>query len=808
MIRNLLPKLLILPFILLANTILAGIIPGFADTTGATAHTPYQIYDINNEIEKAEKKFNRMNYGLGPDASVQRLDIEFRAYQITLKKEIQEVSGHKLSHYSKFVLDNTYFIWSDFNMKLQSWQSKINFKIKKNRVNLSDLDEMEQRWKLTLESQAEIRESEHLNIRIHSVLDEIAILKAAFHLKEKELIVLENDISQESSFCTDIVENVLLMKESLRDSLFYATSPALWHSADEPGYYLDLDNKFKTFWSRSIKTISVYLNSEKNGLILALLIFCLLFVYFIKYSFSKFHITDVETIQQKGIQTILFDHPVLAGFTLFLISYRLYFPYHPLIIGKLTVLFLLIASQFLLKDYKDREKQAKRIFRGLIVLLALNYLQIMFWYFGYLSRYYILFEQIVGLIISSYYLRPDFWKQVPREYKFLRILGFMFINTFVFYLIALVCNLFGFFDLNILMLKAGIHIPVYTIIFIGIYRIWIALTGASLLIAKARKRTYLTHYWEKIEKRILQVVRFFLVSFWIYSIVILFELGLPTYVWITDFVLKERTIGTLHVSIWAVASFILILAFTFLLTGIIKFIIDDEFIKRTKLQRGVTNAISISIRYIIVFIGFTFAMSAAGIDLGKFSLLAGALGVGIGFGLQNIVNNFISGLILIYERPLQVGDTIEIENLMGQVTTIGPRSSHVVTYDGAEVVVPNGNLISNQLINWTLSDNKRRLEVKIGAAYGSDPNIVIKILQEVADENQGILKEPEPLALFEGFGESSLNFRLLFWVPFELGLQAKSDVSIAMYNKFTENNIEIPFPQMDLHVKSKPDDLE
>jgi small-conductance mechanosensitive channel len=378
----------------------------------------------------------------------------------------------------------------------------------------------------------------------------------------------------------------------------------------------------------------------------------------------------------------------------------------------------------------------------------------------------------------------------------------------VFYLLSLFCNLFGYFDLNILLLKVGIHIPVYTIVFFGIYRIWIALTSATLMVAKNRKQTYLTHYWEKMEMRILQFVRLFLVFFWIYSVIVLFELGAPTYLWMSDFMLKEHTIGNLHISLWAVVAFVLIVLFTFLLTGIIRFVVDDEFISRSKLPKGVLHAISVSIRYIIVFIGIMFALSMAGIDLGKFSLLAGALGVGIGFGLQNIVNNFISGLILIYERPLQVGDTIEIESLMGRVTTIGPRSSHVVTYDGAEVVVPNGNLISNQLINWTLSDNKRRLEVKIGAAYESDPNIVIKILQEVADENQNIFKEPEPLALFDGFGESSLNFRLLFWIPFELGLQAKSDVSVAIYNKFKENNIEIPFPQMDLHVKSKPEDLE
>jgi len=809
MIRFLLSRLLILPFFLLMNSLFAiDLSFNQADSVISLSKKPYKIYEINNEIEKAEKRFNRMNYNLAPDAAVNRIDVEFRAYQITLKKEFQEVSQHKLSHYSKFVLDNTYFIWSDFNMKLQNWQSKINYKIKNNRTILSELDEMEQRWKLTLAVQSEIRDSEHLSMRIQSVLDDIAKLKSAFTIRESEFIVIENEIARESSFCTDIVEGVLLLQENLRDSLFYATSPPIWAVSKDSDHYLDYDNKFGQFWHRSTKTVRIYLDSEKKGLILALLFFCLLFVYSIKYSFSKFQIHEDESIQGKGIQAILFNYPTLASFALFFLSYRLFFPYHPLIIGKLTVLFLLIASQFLLEGFKDKGGQGKRFFRGLILLLTLNYLQVIFWYFGYLSRYYVLVEQIVGIVISAYYLTPAFWKKVPPKYKLLRFSGYLYINVFVFYLLSLFGNVFGYFDLNILLLKVGIHIPAYTIIFFGIYRIWIALTSATLMVAKARKQTYLTHYWEKMEKRILQYVRLFLMLFWVFSVIVLFEIGPPTYLWLTDFIMKEHHIANLHFSLGEVIAFVSIILFTFLTTGVIKFIVDDEFINRSKLPKGVVHAIAVSVRYIVVFIGMMFALSAAGIDLGKFSLLAGALGVGIGFGLQNIVNNFISGLILIYERPLQVGDTIEIESLMGRVTTIGPRSSHVITYDGAEVVVPNGNLISNQLINWTLSDNQRRIEVKIGAAYGSDPNIVIKILKEVANENPDVLKVPESLALFEGFGESSLNFRLLFWVPFEMGIQTKSDISIAIYNKFKENNIEIPFPQLDLHVKNKSAGIE
>ncbi len=148
---------------------------------------------------------------------------------------------------------------------------------------------------------------------------------------------------------------------------------------------------------------------------------------------------------------------------------------------------------------------------------------------------------------------------------------------------------------------------------------------------------------------------------------------------------------------------------------------------------------------------------------------------------------------------------IEVNNLIGTVNKIGVRASRISTYEGAEVVVPNNNLISEDLINWTLSDNIKRVEILIGAAYGTDPNEVLKILGTVASENQVVLKNPPPKALFDTFGDSSLNFRLLFWVNFQNGLQAKSDVSIAVYNRFEELGIKIPFPQHEVYLSQIDD---
>ena len=189
--------------------------------------------------------------------------------------------------------------------------------------------------------------------------------------------------------------------------------------------------------------------------------------------------------------------------------------------------------------------------------------------------------------------------------------------------------------------------------------------------------------------------------------------------------------------------------------------------------------------------------------MSKFTVLTGALGVGLGFGLQNIVNNFVSGLILLFERPIHVGDTVEVGGLVGVVRRIGARSSTVVTYQGAEVIVPNSNLLSNQVINWTLSSQWRRVDVRLSVAYGTDPERVIKLLVGVAESHPGVLLERPPGAFFMGFGESALNFELRFWCDGQdTWFQLQSDVTVAIAKALQEAGIEIPFPQRDLHLRS------
>jgi len=269
--------------------------------------------------------------------------------------------------------------------------------------------------------------------------------------------------------------------------------------------------------------------------------------------------------------------------------------------------------------------------------------------------------------------------------------------------------------------------------------------------------------------------------------------------------LFQRPIGfdRVHFTLRGALGVLLILLGGYALANAFTFFLKKAVLPKLPLQRGVPYAISTIAYYLLLLLVALAALSSSGVELNKFTVLTGALGVGLGFGLQNIVNNFVSGLILLFERPIHVGDTVDVGGLVGMVRRIGARSSTILTFQGAEVIVPNSNLISNQVINWTLSSQWRRVDVPVGVAYGTDPERVIKLLVGVAESHPGVLLERPPMAFLLGFGESALKFELRFWSDRQdTWFQLQSDVTVSVAKALREAGIEIPFPQRDLHVRS------
>ena len=262
-------------------------------------------------------------------------------------------------------------------------------------------------------------------------------------------------------------------------------------------------------------------------------------------------------------------------------------------------------------------------------------------------------------------------------------------------------------------------------------------------------------------------------------------------------------VGTVSVAVNAIVTALGLAIATVVLTGLTGFLLDREIVPRLSLRPGAGYAIVTFTRWAIVITGAVLTLASLGIDMTKITLLASAVGVGIGFGLQNVVNNFISGLIIIVERPVGVGDLIEVGTLSGEVMHIGIRASIVRTEQGAEVVVPNGELVSKEVVNWTRSDRQRRYDIDVDVAPDSDPERVMRVLAEAAGDVPDIMTSPAPRVMFKGFSGSALNFTLLAWVPtVDVELQVQNALRVAILRQFAAAGIVIRFPGFDLHVQA------
>ncbi|MEM1393648.1 MAG: mechanosensitive ion channel domain-containing protein [Cyanobacteria bacterium P01_H01_bin.150] len=241
----------------------------------------------------------------------------------------------------------------------------------------------------------------------------------------------------------------------------------------------------------------------------------------------------------------------------------------------------------------------------------------------------------------------------------------------------------------------------------------------------------------------------------------------------------------------------------YIIGSVISRLIRKTILSRFKLDRGTKEAISSVIGYLIAGIGFLIVLRGAGIDLSSLTVVAGVLGLGIGFGLQNISSNFISGITLLFEQPLKVGDLVEVDDLKGIVEKISIRSTVVRTLDNIFVIVPNQKFIENNVVNWSYRDKKCRVHVPVGVAYGTDTTLVTEALLAAARRHPRVLQQPTPKVWFNEFGDSSLNFELLVWVDEPPSIpQFKSDLNFSIENELNLRDINIPFPQRDLHLKN------
>ncbi len=262
--------------------------------------------------------------------------------------------------------------------------------------------------------------------------------------------------------------------------------------------------------------------------------------------------------------------------------------------------------------------------------------------------------------------------------------------------------------------------------------------------------------------------------------------------------------GTLPVTALFLAKAAAFLVCLILASRLGRNILKTRILKRTSIDQGLQYALQVGTGYFIFIFGLIIGLQSVGLNLSSLAFITGIVGVGVGFGTQNIMNNFVSGLILLVERPIKVGDRIDLGDLNGDIIRIGARSTWVNTNDNIVIIVPNADFIANRVTNWTANDRQVRIHVPLGVSYSCDPVKVRDLLLDVCRSHPQVMVDPPPDVIFTGFGDSSLDFDLRVWTMDCLRTPQvlKSDLYYDIFRVFGENGIEIPFPQRDLHLRS------
>ncbi|MDO6437573.1 mechanosensitive ion channel [Cyclobacterium sp. 1_MG-2023] len=273
--------------------------------------------------------------------------------------------------------------------------------------------------------------------------------------------------------------------------------------------------------------------------------------------------------------------------------------------------------------------------------------------------------------------------------------------------------------------------------------------------------------------------------------------------------IKLLMVGKTELTIGLFLGLTISIVLVFIVSELARRFLANKILARYKIELGIRQSIAAFFKYLLIIIGLITILQNSNVDLSALGILAGAIGVGIGFGLQNITNNFISGLIILLERPIKVGDRIEVDEVYGDVEKISARSTTILTNDNISIIVPNSQFIDNSVINWSHNDSNIRFNIPVGVSYKEDPDKIKRILLEVVKEYPGVLMKPEPDVLFDKYNDSSIDFNLRVWTTEYTNKPnvLKSQLYYAIFKKFAEENVEIPFPQRDLHIRSGLDKI-
>jgi small-conductance mechanosensitive channel len=764
------------------------------------------VADITIKLSETDFKTNIIINNLKNDTLLKSVKNETDSLIRKIKKDIKSFRHEEknLNKKNNRRLGNARVFWEQELSKVNSKINNVSYLISEYDKKIHDFNKEQKRIIITLKFLKENNEAYSIQKKAKSIKYKIdKIIKDLNSKKNYSVTILEKLINIKAQI-VPIVDNITLLVGNRKTSIAEIEQESLFAIN-----YLD-----KTKWDFS--GFSSLIEGESNRLyvyildniiaiishIIVIILSILLFSYLNNNPIND--ITTKPTAFKLYFHQLL-NHPISLGILMGLLSFIDVYSTSPLVFID-VYRFLFVAPLFYILNKVLNKKFRTPVYILLFALVA----QILYTFIPEETNY----SRILLLIVSIAEFSGVLWifryihKNEISDYKLFRKLTFYITSMYLIAVtVGVIANIIGMVVFAEIILSNIItSILAITLIFL----LLIVSNGLSISFFESETANKINSIRNNSPRIIKNTTRLtnFIVSF-LLAHLITKAFGIEQKIIDVFFTIVNHQIdlGSISFSIGGIFTFFFVIWISLTVSNIIKTLLEEDILKKIEIETGLQNTISTTIKYGIIAIGFLIAISAAGIPLNQMAIVFSAFGVGIGFGLQNIFNNLVSGFILLFERPIKIGDTVEVGTLIGRVMSIGIRSSKVRTFDGAEIIVPNGNLISNEVINWTLSDRKRRVEVIIGISYDSDPHKAKEIFLETLKKNPHVVSNPEPEVYFRDLGESSLDFRLLFWT-FNDWIKVRSEIVFDAFDALKEAGIEIPFPQQDLHLRSIDNNVE
>ncbi len=800
--------LIVAAFALAAGRVPAQEAPGPAAAPVAPAPaepappTPVPAPEIVGRSEELKAELKQIEARSAPDAT--ELEIEAKLPDLTSKLAERAARANELlsSSPSLEALSDLSGEWRARAERLTSWRQSLTRRALAIEAEIDSIDRAEEQWEATRESKAVAGLPPSTLERVNETLQAVNATQKQVKRRLRHILALQNDVAQQELVVSGVLDRVGGLRDQLQSRLLARDEAPLW-SPDayrRPADAGILADRLRSGIDETLSELAEFVRRDSLRLLgqgasfLGLLIALLL----ARPRVLQWAVEDPTLAATARI----FTRPFSAAIVVSTIGTQFVSHDVPMAATDLEALVLIVPMLRILPRELYGGLRAGVL--GLALLFALGALRSLTGDVPILERYRLLVEAIGGVALFAWMLRPQNAIRFAEVGWFGRAILPVSRVALVLLGVAALANVVGMLSFSRLLVRGTLTSSFGAVAAYALARILSGAVTASLRSSALRHLRLVRDHGALVRRRIVTFLYWGATLGWVIAALRFFRINDEVYSALASVVGAKLEVGTVSVSLGDLLAFFTTVWIAFTLSRFLRFVLEQDVMPHISLPRGVPAAISTGVHYVLLLLGFILAIGAAGIDMSRFSLLAGAFGVGIGFGLQNVVNNFVSGLILLFERPVQTGDTIEVGALVGEVQRIGIRSSTVRTFEGADVIVPNASLISERVVNWTFSDRQRRVDISVGVVYGTDPEKVIALLVAAGRGHAEVLAIPEPVALLMAFGESSLDFQLRVWTRFEIFPRVQSEVTIAVNAALRAAGIEIPFPQRDLHVKLTP----